>query len=177
MQFLQTEIRVINLKPRYIKVKVKHYLLFMFSPLKISCAIWGIKYIFLQLPPVFYLIKPSSKQIICFDFQKQNSALTIVFYAPCLKHRRTDKKYINKIFGLFHFIRRAKHSGFFQGQGPSDWTWRLRSGCVQASCRNRQMLLYVLLSVPQTEKLSFNKLGRLRDKFCILLQINQIRFL
>jgi hypothetical protein len=31
---------------RYIKVKVEHYLLFMFSPPKISWTIWGIKYIF-----------------------------------------------------------------------------------------------------------------------------------
>jgi hypothetical protein len=37
---------------------------------------------FLQLLPVFYLIHPSSKQIICFDFQKQNSVLPIVFYVP-----------------------------------------------------------------------------------------------
>jgi hypothetical protein len=33
--------------------------------------------------PVFYLIQPSSKQIICFDFQKQNRVLPVVFYVPC----------------------------------------------------------------------------------------------
>jgi hypothetical protein len=60
---------------RYIKVKVEHYLLFMFSPLKISWVISEIKYICLHLLPVFYLIQPSSKQIICFDFRKQNSVL------------------------------------------------------------------------------------------------------
>jgi hypothetical protein len=31
---------------RYIKVKVEHYLLFMFSPTKISWIVSGIKYIF-----------------------------------------------------------------------------------------------------------------------------------
>jgi hypothetical protein len=69
--------------PRYIKVKVEHYLLFMFSPPKISWVVSGIKYICLHLLPVFYPIQPSSKQIICFDFQKQNSVLpTLVFYVP-----------------------------------------------------------------------------------------------
>ncbi len=66
--------------PRYIKVKVEHNLLFMFSPPKLSWVISGIKYICLHLLPVFYLIQPSSKQIICFDFRKQNSVLPIVFY-------------------------------------------------------------------------------------------------
>ncbi len=56
------------LKPRYIKVKVENYLLFMFSPPKISWVISVIKYICLHLLPVFYLIQPSSKQIICFVF-------------------------------------------------------------------------------------------------------------
>jgi hypothetical protein len=41
--------------PRYIKVKVKHYLLFMFSPPKISWVVSGIKYICLHLIPVFYI--------------------------------------------------------------------------------------------------------------------------
>ncbi len=54
----------------------------MFSPPKISSTVWGIKYICLQLFTVFYLIQPSSKQIICFDFGKQNSMLPIVFYVP-----------------------------------------------------------------------------------------------
>jgi hypothetical protein len=68
--------------PRYIKVKVEHYLLFMFSHPKISWVVSGIKYICLLLLPVFYLIQPSSEQIICFDFQKQNSVVPIVFYVP-----------------------------------------------------------------------------------------------
>ncbi len=67
---------------RYIKVKVEHYWLFMFSPPKISWAIRGIKYIFLQLLLVFYVIQSSIEQIICFDFGKQNSVLPIVFYVP-----------------------------------------------------------------------------------------------
>jgi hypothetical protein len=71
-----------SMKLRYIKVKVEHYLLFMFSPPKISWVVSGIKYICLHLLPVFYLIQPSSKQIICFDFRKQNSVLPIVFYVP-----------------------------------------------------------------------------------------------
>ncbi len=69
-------------EPRYIKVKVEHYLLYMFSPPKISWAVSGIIYICLHLFPVFYLIQPSSKQIICFDFWKQDSVLLIVFYVP-----------------------------------------------------------------------------------------------
>ncbi len=67
---------------RYIKVKVEHYLLFKFSPPKISCVVSGIKYICFHLLQVFYVIQPSSKQIICFDFRKQNSVLPIVFYVP-----------------------------------------------------------------------------------------------
>jgi hypothetical protein len=51
-----------------IKVKVENDLLFMFSPPKISWVVAGIKYICLHLLPIFYLIQPSSKQIICFDF-------------------------------------------------------------------------------------------------------------
>ncbi len=50
------------INPRYIKVKVEHYLLFMFSPPKISWVVSGIKYICLHLLPVFYLIQPSSEQ-------------------------------------------------------------------------------------------------------------------
>ncbi len=68
--------------PRYIKVKVEHYLLFMFSPPKISWVVWGIKYICLHVFTVFYLIQPSSNQIICFEFGKQNSVLPTVFYVP-----------------------------------------------------------------------------------------------
>jgi hypothetical protein len=76
---------VIMLSQRYIKVKVEHYLLFMFSPPKISWVVLGIKYICLHLLPVFYLIQqPSSEQIICFDFWKQNSVLPIVFYVPLI---------------------------------------------------------------------------------------------
>jgi hypothetical protein len=62
-------------KSRHIKVKVEHCLLFMFSPPKISWVILGIRYICLHFVTVFYLIQPSSKQIICFDFGKQNSVL------------------------------------------------------------------------------------------------------
>jgi hypothetical protein len=54
----------------------------MFSPPKISWVVSGIKYICLYLLTVFYLIQPSRKQIICFDFQKQNSVLPVVFYVP-----------------------------------------------------------------------------------------------
>ncbi len=73
------------IQARYIKVKVEHYLLFMFSPPKICWAVSGIKYICLHLIHVFYLIQPSSKQIICFDFRKQNSVLPIVFYVPWIQ--------------------------------------------------------------------------------------------
>jgi hypothetical protein len=54
-----------NKNTRYIKVKVEYYLMFMFSPPKISWVVSGIKYICLYLLPVFYLIQPSSKQTIC----------------------------------------------------------------------------------------------------------------
>ncbi len=53
----------------------------MYSPPKISWVISGIKYICLHLLSVLYLIQPSSKQIICFDFQK-NCVLPIVLYVP-----------------------------------------------------------------------------------------------
>ncbi len=74
-----------DVEQRYIKVNVEHYLLFMFSPPKINQTIPGLKYICLHLFTVFYLIQPSSKQIICFDFRKQNSVLPIVFYVPCVE--------------------------------------------------------------------------------------------
>jgi len=46
-----------------LKVKVAHYLVFIFSSPKISLKI--------NLLSVFYL--PSNKQIIGFDFEKQNT--------------------------------------------------------------------------------------------------------
>jgi hypothetical protein len=67
---------------RYIKVKVEHYLLFMFSPPKISLVVSGMKYICLPLLPVFCLISPPVNKSFFFFFQKQNSVLPIVFYAP-----------------------------------------------------------------------------------------------
>ena len=57
-------------------------MLFLFSPPKISWVVSGIKYICLHSLTVFYLIQPSSNQIICFDFRKQNSVLPIVFHVP-----------------------------------------------------------------------------------------------
>jgi hypothetical protein len=41
-----------------------------------------MKYICLQLLTVFYLTRPSKKQTICFDFEKQYKVLPIVFYVP-----------------------------------------------------------------------------------------------
>ncbi len=69
------------------KSKVEHYFLFMFSPPKTSLTIQGIKYICLQLITAFYLIQPSSKQIICVEFRKQNSELPIVFYVSWLRQQ------------------------------------------------------------------------------------------
>ncbi len=57
----QTQERNSTFRPRYIKVKVEHYILLMFSPPKVSWVTLGIKYICLHLLPVFYLIQPSSK--------------------------------------------------------------------------------------------------------------------
>ncbi len=85
---------------RYIKLKVEHYSLFMFSPPKISWVISGIKDICLHLLPVFYLIQPSSKQFICFDFQKQNSVLPIVFYVPWFDS--CTKKVLKKCWWYWH---------------------------------------------------------------------------
>ncbi len=78
-------------KSRYIKVKVEHNLLFMFGPPEISWVIWGIKSICLNFLPVFYLIYPSSKQIICFDFWKQKMVLPI-FYVPWEKSVKNELK-------------------------------------------------------------------------------------
>jgi hypothetical protein len=58
----------------------------MLSPPKIShIDSLSNKIHFLHFIPVFYLIQPSSKQIICFEFGKQNSVQPIVFYVPCLR--------------------------------------------------------------------------------------------
>ncbi len=76
---------ILKLQARYLKLWIKHLAIkvhisrgrtqfvFMFSPPKITWVISGIKYICLHLLPVFYIIQPSSKQIICFDFRKQNT--------------------------------------------------------------------------------------------------------
>ena len=68
--------------PRYLEAKLKHYLLLMFSPPKLSKTIWGIISFYLDLlTTMFYLTQPSNKQIICFDKKIcKNSALLIVFY-------------------------------------------------------------------------------------------------
>jgi hypothetical protein len=79
----------------------------MFSPPKISWVISGIKYICLRLLPVFYLIQPSSKQIICFDFRKQNSVLPIVFYVPWLYSiilSRALQTFLSLLYFLTPFI-------------------------------------------------------------------------
>ncbi len=82
---------------RYIKEKVEHYLLFMFGPPKNKLGRFRNKYICLHLLPVFYLIQSSSKQIICFDFRKQNSVLPIVILCTLVK-----QMYDNKTSEQFH---------------------------------------------------------------------------
>ncbi len=67
--------------PRYIKVKVEHYLLFKFSPPKISWVISGIKYICLHFFPVFYLMQPSSKQIVLIS---ENKIVCYLYYSMYL---------------------------------------------------------------------------------------------
>jgi hypothetical protein len=74
----------------------------MFSPPEISWFISGIKHICLHLFPVFYLIQPSSKQFICFDLQKQNSVLPIVFYVPCFCHFKVYNVNKNGILTFFY---------------------------------------------------------------------------
>ena len=58
-----------SFKSRYIDVQVGHYLLFMFSPPKISLTVNGIS-IWIHVLIVYYLTQPSSKQNICIDFKK-----------------------------------------------------------------------------------------------------------
>jgi hypothetical protein len=41
-------------------------------------------------------VKPSSKQIICFDFRKQNSVLPIVFYVPWLQENTFPDTFAEK---------------------------------------------------------------------------------
>ncbi len=62
--------------------KSKGKTLFVVWPSKNKLVRLRNKIQFLQLLPVFYLIQLSSKQIICFDFRKQNSVLPMVFYVP-----------------------------------------------------------------------------------------------
>jgi len=59
------------------RINVEHFLLFMFSPPKIHNldCVCGIKYICLFIRTVLCLTQPSNKQMICFDFEKQNSIL------------------------------------------------------------------------------------------------------
>ncbi len=49
----------------------------------------------MHLLTVFYLIQPSSKQIICFDFGKQNSVLPIALYIPWHNHSLKMSKCCN----------------------------------------------------------------------------------
>ena len=58
----------------------------MFSPPKLSLTIWGIKHIHLPLLSVFYQTQPSSTQIFCFDFEKQNNKhfIQLLYLAPSL---------------------------------------------------------------------------------------------
>ncbi len=50
-------------------------LLFIFKPKKYARLFEGFKNICLHLLTVFYLTQPTNKQIICFDFEKPNSAI------------------------------------------------------------------------------------------------------
>ncbi len=93
-----------KMRSRYIKLKVEHYRLFMFSPPKISWVIWGIKYIYLLLFTVFFLIQPSSKQIICFGFGKQNSVLPIVFFNVFHRFRQAKFAYGGSILSSSQFL-------------------------------------------------------------------------
>jgi hypothetical protein len=79
----------------------------MFSPPKISWVVFWNK---IDLLLVFYLIQPPSKQIICFDFQKQNSGLPMVFYVPCAQFPAKNRNVqVALVIGGF-FIREFAYS-------------------------------------------------------------------
>jgi hypothetical protein len=58
----------------------------------------------IHLLTVFYLIQPSSKQIICFDFEKQNGGLPKVFYVPWFWVSINDRS------TLFNILKRWHHN-------------------------------------------------------------------
>ncbi len=65
---------------RSIKVKVELYLLFMFSPPKLSLR--TKVYLLTFAYCFFYLNQPFNRQLIWIDFEKHYSVLPIVFYVP-----------------------------------------------------------------------------------------------
>ncbi len=117
-----------NIKFKVHKSIQQHYLLFMFSPPKISRVVSEMKYICLHLLPVFYLIQPSSRQIICFDFRKQNSVLPIVFYVP-------DQIIANNLFANI-FLLGQKRKGIGQ-RGLKCSSWEL-------NCNEFVYLLFII---------------------------------
>ena len=76
------------------EVKVKHYFIAYVWPSNYKLDHLRIKNIFLQLLKVFYQAQPTSKQIICFDFEKQNSVLPKVFYTPDMTKLRPSNLFL-----------------------------------------------------------------------------------
>ncbi len=73
-------------KSRYIKVKVEHYLLFMFSPLKNKLYCLRNK---MHLFTVFYLIQPSSKKV--FILISENKIMCYLQYSMYLDMNKSRK--------------------------------------------------------------------------------------
>ncbi len=122
--------------PRHIKVKVEHYLLFMFSPPKISWVVSGIKYICLHLLPVFYLIQPSSKQIICFDYQKLNSVLPKILYVPWKYRTDLPRSWFfsqfSSSFFVQYFLIHSKETFLFHSFPDLKWVLFLQK--IEYNC-------------------------------------------
>ena len=101
-------------KARYIEVIVGHYLLFMLSPPKISWTVLRIKSICLHVLIIFYLTQPSSKQIICFDFKKQDSALpynilyTLLISVLCLNEKLLPPTRKKSRIRVFNCLKASK---------------------------------------------------------------------
>ncbi len=82
----------------------------------------GIKYICLHLFTVFYLIQPSSKQIICFNFGKQYSILWTLNFT--LRYK-------------FKYLTCSIWQSVWCHRECFWWPWWSRRGCKRRPARGR----------------------------------------